>query len=75
MVYLKAAIQEFSLKSPFYFIYTWRIQVVGSISSKTAGTTSVVLVGVGSFVSVFQLFFIYLLSELLVFWELPLVAG
>ena len=75
MVYLKAAIQEFSLKSSFYFIYTWRIQVVGSISSTAAGTMSVVLVGVGSFVSVSQLFVIYLLSELLVFGELPLVAG
>ena len=44
-----------------------------SISSRAAGTMSAVLVGVGSFVGVSQVF--YLLCELLLFEELPLVAG
>ena len=45
MVYLEAVIQGFSLKQLFYFIYTLGIPVVGSISSRAAGTMSAVLVG------------------------------
>ena len=47
--------------------------MVGSISSGAAGTMSAVLVGVGSFVGVSQVF--YLLCELLFLGELPLVAA
>ena len=73
MVYLEAVIQGFSLKKSFYFIFTWEIPVVGSISSRAAGTMSAVLVGVGSVVGVSQV--LYLLCKLVFFGKLPLVAG
>ena len=59
MVYLEAVIQGFSLNS--YFIYTWGISVIGSISSGAAGTLSAVLVEVGSFVGVSQVFYLFIL--------------
>ena len=60
MVYLEAVIQEFSLKHLFYFIYTWGIPVVGSISSRAAGTISAILVRLGSFVGVSQVFYLFI---------------
>ena len=57
-------------------MYTWGIPVVGSISIRTAGTLSAVLVGLGSFVGISQVFclFYHLLCERLFFGELSLVA-
>ena len=50
-------------------MYTWGFLVVESISSEAAGTAYAVLVGVGSFVSVFYILclFYYLLREPLFF--------
>ena len=56
---MEAAIQGFFLKKVNLFMYTWEIPAVGLISSKTAGSMSAVLVGVGSFVAVFQVFFLF----------------
>ena len=67
MVYLEAVIQGFSLKKLFYFIYTLGIPVVGSISSRAAGTMSAVLVEVGSFVGVSQVFYLFIACTA-VFW-------
>ena len=50
-----------------YFIYTWGIPVVGSISSGAAGTMSADLVGVGSLVGVSQLFYLFIVWTA-VFW-------
>ena len=47
---------------------------MGSISSGAAGTMSAVLVEVGSFVVVSQVFYLFIWCELLFFGELPLVA-
>ena len=57
-------------------MYTWGIPVVGSICIRAAGTMSAVLVGVGSFVGISQVFclFYHLLRERLFLGELPLVA-
>ena len=62
------------LKIVIQFRYTWGISVGGLISSKTAGSLSAVLVEVGSFVCVYQVFclFYYLLCERLFFWEASL---
>ena len=76
MVCLKAAIQGFSLKQSFYFMYTWGIPVVEFISSRAAGTMPAILMGVVSFVGVSQVFclFYYLLRERF-FGEQLFVAG
>ena len=65
MINLEAAIQRYSLKKPIHLMYIWGIPVVGLISSKAAGSMSAILVGVGSFVGVSQVFFLfyYLLCE------------
>ena len=65
MLYLEAAIQGFSLKKVNLFMYTWGIPAVELISNKTAGSMSTVLVGVGIFVGISQVFFLfyYLLCE------------
>ena len=73
MVYLEAAIQGFPLKKVnlFYvFMCTWGGPVMGLISSKDKDSMSAVLVGVGSFVIVSQVFFLfyYLLCERL-YWD------
>ena len=73
MVYLEAAIQGFPLKKVnlFYvFMCTWGGPVMGLISSKDKNSMSAVLVGVGSFVVVSQVFFLfyYLLCERL-YWD------
>ena len=67
MVYLEAVIQGFSLKKLFYFIYTLGIPVVGSISSRAAGTMSAVLVEVGSFVGISQVCYLFIVYTV-VFW-------
>ena len=74
IVYLEAVIQGLSLKVSPYFIYTWWIHVVGSISSGAAVTMPAVLVGLGSFVGVPQVFYLFL-CELLFYGDLPLLAG
>ena len=73
---MEAAIQGFSLKKANLLMYTCGIPVVGVIYSKAAGSMSVVLVGVGFFVGVSQVFFLfyYLLCERLFWGGLPLVT-
>ena len=48
--------------------------MVGSISSGAVGTMSAALVGVGSFVGISQVFYLFTVC-IAIFGELPLVAG
>ena len=60
MVYLEAAIRGFSLEKVNLFYVYLGIPVVGLISSKAAGSMTDVFSGVGSFVGISQVFFLFL---------------
>ena len=60
MVYLEAAIQGFSLEKVNLFYVYLGIPVVGLISCKAAGSMTAVLLGIGSFVGISQVFYLFL---------------